>query len=83
LLIDRLSPRARRVMDLVHAALCALFFTALAAGSIWIALDLRGGNEESELLRIPYAPLRVVSIVAVLAVALIYVLRIAGRRREP
>ena len=83
LLIDRLSPRARRVMDRVHAALCALFFAALAAGSIWIALDLRGGNEESELLRIPYAPLRVVSIIAVLAVALVYVLRIAGRRRDP
>lgn len=83
LLIDRLSPRARRIMDRVHAALCALFFAALAAGSIWIALDLRGGNEESELLRIPYAPLRMVSIIAVLAVALVYVLRIAGRRRDP
>jgi hypothetical protein len=35
------------------------------------------------LLYIPYAPLRVVSIVAVLAVALIYTSRIAGRRREP
>jgi TRAP-type C4-dicarboxylate transport system permease small subunit len=83
LLIDRLSPRARRIMDRIHAALCALFFAALAAGGIWIALDLRGGNEESELLRIPYAPLRVVSIVAVLAVTLIYVSRIAGRRRDP
>jgi len=82
LLIDRLSPRARQLMDRVHAALCALFFAALAVGSIWIALDLRGGNEESELLRIPYAPLRVISIVAVSAVALIYALRIAGRRRE-
>jgi TRAP-type C4-dicarboxylate transport system permease small subunit len=83
LLIDRLSTRARSVMDRVHAALCAVFFVALAAGSIWIALDLRGGNEESELLHIPYAPLRMVSIVAVLAVALIYILRIAGLRREP
>jgi TRAP-type C4-dicarboxylate transport system permease small subunit len=83
LLIDRLPPRARSIMDRVHAVLCALFFIALAAGGIWIALDLRGGNEESELLHIPYAPLRVVSIVAVAAVAFIYVLRIAGRRREP
>ena len=65
LLIDRLSPRMRLIMGRVHAALCAwCFFIALAAGSIWIALDLRGGNEESELLHIPYAPLRVVSIVA-------------------
>lgn len=83
LLIDRLSPRARRIMGRVHAALCALFFAALAAGSIWIALDLRGGNEESELLRVPYAPLRAISIIAVSAVALIYVWRIGARRREP
>ena len=82
LLIDRLSPRARRIMDRVHAALCALFFAALAGGSIWIAFDLRGGNEESELLRIPYAPLRVLSIVSVLAVALIYASRIAKKRRD-
>src|SRR5580692_13098843 len=40
LLIDRLSPRARSIMDRVHAALCAIFLLALAAGSIWIALDL-------------------------------------------
>jgi TRAP-type C4-dicarboxylate transport system permease small subunit len=82
LLIDRLSPRARLTMDRVHAVLCATFFAALVAGSVWIALDLRGGHEESELLRIPYAPLRVVSIVSVLAVALIYAARIARRRRE-
>ena len=48
LLIDRLSPRAREIMGRVHAVLCAIFFAALAAGSIWIAYDLRGGNEESE-----------------------------------
>jgi TRAP-type transport system small permease protein len=83
LLIDRLSPRARQLMDRVHAALCALFFAALAVGSIWIALDLRGGNEESELLRLPYAPLRTISIIAVSAVALIYLWRIGARRREP
>jgi TRAP-type C4-dicarboxylate transport system permease small subunit len=75
LLIDRLSPRARRILDRVHAALCAIFFLALAAGGIWIALDLRGGHEESELLRIPYAPLRIISILSVLGVTLIYLLR--------
>src|ERR1700683_4759700 len=34
LLIDRLPPRVRAIMDRVHAALCALFFAALAGGSI-------------------------------------------------
>lgn len=82
LLIDRLAPRARNIMDRVHAALCAIFFVALAVGSIWIAMDLRGGYEQSELLRIPYAPLRVVSIVSVLGVALIYLLRAVKRTSQ-
>jgi TRAP-type transport system small permease protein len=82
LLIDRLPVRARQFMDRIHAMLCAIFFAALAAGSLWIAYDLRGGNEESELLRLPYMPLRVISIVSVLAVALIYAARVAQKRQD-
>lgn len=80
LLIDRLSPSARVWMERVHALLSAVFFVALAVGSIWIAFDLRDGHEQSELLHIPYSPLRVVSIAAVLAVAAIYLLRVFERR---
>jgi TRAP-type C4-dicarboxylate transport system permease small subunit len=83
LLIDRLSPGARVRMQRVHAALCAIFFILLAVGSIWIAHDLRGSYEESEVLKIPYAPLRIVSIAAVVAVALIYLRRIVPRRISP
>jgi TRAP-type transport system small permease protein len=82
LVVDRLSPRQRIVMERVHALLGAIFFAALAAGSIWIAFDLRNGHEQSELLRIPYAPLRIVSIVAVLAVAAIYMARAFGKRES-
>ncbi len=81
LLIARLSPRVRAAMERFHAALCALFFLALTAGGVWIAHDLRAAHEESELLHIPYGPLRIVSIVSVAAVALIYAARIAKRRR--
>jgi TRAP-type C4-dicarboxylate transport system permease small subunit len=80
LLIDRLSPRRRSVMERVHALLSALFFAALGVGSAWIAFDLRNGHEQSELLRIPFAPLRIVSIVAVLAVAAIYLGRALRKR---
>jgi TRAP-type C4-dicarboxylate transport system permease small subunit len=79
-LIDRLSPAVRATMYRIHSALSAVFFLALAAGSIWIAFDLRGSDEQSELLQIPYAPLRIISIAAVLAVALVYLLRV-GRGR--
>jgi TRAP-type C4-dicarboxylate transport system permease small subunit len=80
LLIDRLSPRRRALMERVHALLSAVFFAALGVGSLWIAYDLRDGHEQSELLRIPYAPLRIVSIVAVLAVAAIYLARAFAKR---
>jgi len=83
LLIDRLSPRIQRAMSRIHAVLCALFFFALAAGSIWIALDLHGGNEESELLRIPYAPLRVITILSVSGVALIHLRRAVKKSAGP
>lgn len=79
LLIDRLPPRRRSVMERVHALLSALFFLALGVGSAWIAFDLRNGHEQSELLQIPYAPLRIVSIIAVLAVAAIYLGRALQR----
>jgi TRAP-type C4-dicarboxylate transport system permease small subunit len=83
LLIDRLSPSARSRINRIHSGLCAIFFLALGAGSIWIALDLRGGYEQSELLQIPYAPLRIVSIASVLAVALVYLGRVAKGPSEP
>jgi TRAP-type C4-dicarboxylate transport system permease small subunit len=83
LLIDRLAPRRRMLMERVHALLGAIFFAALAAGSIWIAFDLRNGHEQSELLRIPYAPLRIVSILAVLAVAAVYLARAFEKRAGP
>jgi TRAP-type C4-dicarboxylate transport system permease small subunit len=80
LLIDRLSPARRSVMERVHALLSAVFFAALSIGSVWIAFDLRNGHEQSELLRIPFAPLRILSIVAVLAVTGIYLVRAFGKR---
>jgi|HubBroStandDraft_5_1064220.scaffolds.fasta_scaffold418548_2 TRAP-type C4-dicarboxylate transport system permease small subunit len=82
LLIDRLSPRRRSIMERVHALLGAVFFAALTVGSVWIAFDLRNGHEQSELLRIPFAPLRIVSIVAVLAVTVIYLVRAFGKRAD-
>ena len=82
LLIDRLSPAQRGVMERVHALLSAVFFAALSIGSVWIAFDLRNGHEQSELLRIPFAPLRVVSIIAVLAVTGIYLVRAFGKRAD-
>ncbi len=69
LVMDRLKGGPLVVLKRVHAVFSVLFFCALATGSIWIFMDLRGAFEESEVLHIPFAPLRIVCIVSVLGVA--------------
>lgn len=80
LVMDRMKGKPLVVLRCVQAAVSALFFFALAAGSIWIFVDLWGGFEESEVLHIPFAPLRIVSIVSVLGVAFGFLRRL---RRNP
>jgi len=58
LLLDRLPIAWRARIERLHAVAAALVYAALFIGSIWIAIDLWSGHEESELLRIPYRPLR-------------------------
>jgi len=75
ILTDRVAGSFRVWLRRVQALFCALFFCALTVGSIWIFLDLRKGHEESEVLHIPYAPLRVLCIVVVLGITLIFLRR--------
>lgn len=78
LLLDRLSDRGRRWLERAHALSAALLFAALLTGSAWIAFDLWNGHEESELLHIPYRPLRI-AIVLALFVLLLLALRSARK----
>jgi TRAP-type C4-dicarboxylate transport system permease small subunit len=75
---DRLKGGPLVLLRRIQAIISVLFFSALAAGSIWIFWDLWGGFEESEVLHIPLAPLRIVCIVSVLGVAFGFL----GRFRE-
>jgi len=59
LLLERLPAASRRRVLRLHALAATLLFAALLAGTVWIAADLWNGHEESELLRIPYKPLRI------------------------
>jgi TRAP-type C4-dicarboxylate transport system permease small subunit len=72
LLIDRISISWRAGIRIFNALLALLFFLALAAGSLWIAHDLWHAHEGSDLLKIPYAPLRIASIIALLTVAALF-----------
>jgi TRAP-type C4-dicarboxylate transport system permease small subunit len=76
LVMDRLKGGPLVVLKFVQVVFSFLFFSALAAGSIWIFMDLWGGFEESEVLHIPFAPLRIVCIVSVLGMAFAFLRRL-------
>ena len=59
-------------MKLTTAFAAALFFMALAAGSAWIMWELRYAHEETELLRLPLWPLRVLIVGALLVTSLLF-----------
>jgi TRAP-type C4-dicarboxylate transport system permease small subunit len=72
----RITGRSGSALRLVIALGASTFFLALAAGSAWIAMDMWGAAEQSELLAIPYLPLRCVAALATFVVAVIYARRV-------
>jgi TRAP-type C4-dicarboxylate transport system permease small subunit len=80
-LLDRLPAAARIGLQRFNLLLSFLFFLTLAIGETWIASDLWHEHEDSELLHIPFAPLRMASIVAVLLAALIVLRRMVQRTK--
>lgn len=80
LLIERIGPRKRSFLLGANRFFSALFFAAVAAGSLWIAADMWNGHEESELVGIPLAPLRIVSIAGAVAATLLFLRQAFFRR---
>lgn len=72
LLTTRVSERARRYLQAFANLLSALFFVGLCTGAVWLAVDSWNDYEQSELLHIPFRPLRIVSLVAAGAIALVF-----------
>lgn len=66
LLLNRLPESPRALVERLHSVFAVLFYLALLTGSAWLTMDLWNGHEESELLRLPYRPLRVVVVVTLL-----------------
>lgn len=82
LLLERLPLAFRERVLRLHALAAALLFAALLAGTVWIAADLWHGDEESELLRIPYRPLRIAAALTLGALLVLSALRLTRRRPE-
>jgi TRAP-type transport system small permease protein len=71
LILDRVPEGVRGWMQRVNALMSLLFFLLLAAGQCWIASDLWHAHEDSDVLHIPFAPLRLICIAGVLMAGLI------------
>jgi TRAP-type C4-dicarboxylate transport system permease small subunit len=84
LLVDRLPSAAQRWLQRFATLLSAAFFAALAVASVWLTIESWNTHEESELLRIPYRPLRIIAAVMVAAIACVFIYRTLRRApRDP
>lgn len=75
LVVDRLRQRGRRLLLGAADVVSAGVFLWFAAGSLWIAAEMRDGHEHSELLHIPWSWLRVTWIAASLLIAAVFLVR--------
>ncbi|HVY79487.1 MAG TPA: TRAP transporter small permease subunit [Steroidobacteraceae bacterium] len=82
LLITRLPATPKRLLQRCADLLAAAFFTALAVGAIWLATEHWEAHEESELLHIPFRPLRAVVCLALIVIAAVFAYRAFARRTE-
>jgi TRAP-type C4-dicarboxylate transport system permease small subunit len=82
LLTERVGTRTRLVLDKFSALLSTLFFLALAAGTLWLTIDAWNEYEQSELLHIPFRPLRIITLAAVLAIAVLFLRDLFTRKAK-
>lgn len=77
-LTERMNPVARRVMARLSEALTAICFLGILCGDVWLARDVWGSDERSDLLGLPIAPARMIwcaSLAVAFALALIALFR--------
>jgi TRAP-type C4-dicarboxylate transport system permease small subunit len=80
MLTDRMPPAARDLMTRAGALLAAGFFAALAAGAFWLAGEYWNSHEHSEVLHIPFRPLRALVALSALALAGLFLHRALRRK---
>ena len=71
LLVERLSSSAQEWLHRIALLVSAAFFASLAVSAAWLTMDAWNEFEHSELLHIPYRPLRVIVVVMTSAVAVV------------
>lgn len=72
LFVERLSPTAQRWLSRFGLLVSSAFFACLSFSAAWLALEAWNDFEHSELLHIPYRPLRIIVVVMTAAVAIVF-----------
>lgn len=81
LLTERLPSRASTALERLSNALSALFFAFLLIGSCVLVAELWNGDEVSELLHLPIAPLRVLWCAVAAGIVATFLARALARRK--
>lgn len=81
LLVERLGPGSRSLADRASDLVTLVFLLCQLAGSLWLSADLWDGYEQSEILGIPWALLRMIANLCLAACAVLLVLRLVRRRK--
>lgn len=82
-LTDRLKPSQKWVLRKFAHFCSIVFFLAITVGSGWIALEHWNTYEESELLQIPYRPLRAISVIVAAIITAVFIRELFRPRQEP
>ena len=72
LLVERLSPSTQGWLHRFALLLSSLLFAGLAVAAGWLTIDAWGDFEHSELLHIPYRPLRLIVVIMTSAIAIVF-----------
>lgn len=83
MLTDRMPERLRHRALRCGSLLAGLLFTALCAGSAWLAAEYWNAFEETEVLDLPVRPLRVLITLAAGALAGLFYRHAFARRKQP
>jgi TRAP-type C4-dicarboxylate transport system permease small subunit len=83
LVTERLPAHAREWATRGSSLLASLFFAGLCAGSCWLTAEFWNSFEETDVLHIPFRPLRMLVTLSAGALAVIFLHRAWTRRGTP
>jgi TRAP-type C4-dicarboxylate transport system permease small subunit len=79
LLLANIAAHHAALLQRINAVASTLFFAALTAGSTWIMVEMWGSHEETELLQLPLAPLRLLIVVALGITTILFLRKVLQR----